>query len=163
MHTPAVTMDTKAWIQSAMREPCSQSAWIAPRTRISESTTRWLRTPHARTRGKSRRFPLHADSPVESIAHLDSDQDGQRHGHRVRRLEDHTVDTFKVGIVLFALQEVTLEEKGRASALVSWGTRPLLLHPPPQHTQKQTTVRANVTGSWNQGSPKSKSRLNKSD
>lgn len=31
-------------------------------------------------------------SPVEGVAHLNGDQDGERHGHGIRRLKDGTLD-----------------------------------------------------------------------
>lgn len=47
-------------------------------------------------------------SPVEGIAHLDSDQHGQGHGHGVRRLEDLTVDAFVLRVLRSTLEEVAL-------------------------------------------------------
>ncbi|KAF3850639.1 hypothetical protein F7725_012411 [Dissostichus mawsoni] len=46
--------------------------------------------------------------PVESVAHLDGDEHGQSHGHRVRRLEHFTIQTLKVRVISRALQEVAL-------------------------------------------------------
>lgn len=62
--------------------------------------------------------------PVESIAHLDGDQHGQGHGHGLRGLKDLTLHTLKVGIVLGALHEVSLQGEGR-----NWGPTEALGHP----------------------------------
>lgn len=47
-------------------------------------------------------------SPVESVAHLNGDQDGERHGHGIRRLKDGTLDAGELGVALRALQVVGL-------------------------------------------------------
>lgn len=51
--------------------------------------------------------------PVESITHLDGNQHGQGHGHRLGSLKDLTLHTLKVGVVLSTLHEVSLQgERG---------------------------------------------------
>lgn len=46
--------------------------------------------------------------PVQGIAHLYGNQDGQSHGHRVRGLKNQTLDPSELGLVLTALQIVGL-------------------------------------------------------
>lgn len=41
--------------------------------------------------------------PVEGVAHLNGDQDGERHGHGIRRLKDGTLDAGELGVALGAL------------------------------------------------------------
>jgi len=54
--------------------------------------------------------------PVESVAHLDGDEHGQGHGHRVGRLEHAAVQALKVWVVWAALEEVPLQG-GRGTAV----------------------------------------------
>lgn len=46
--------------------------------------------------------------PVESVAHLNSDQHRQGHGHGRTSLKDITVDARKVLVLIMALHEVGL-------------------------------------------------------
>lgn len=59
--------------------------------------------------------PIWTYEPVESIAHLYGDEDRKSHCHGVRRLKHHAVDTREVGIVLFALQKMALEQNNMNS------------------------------------------------
>lgn len=65
-----------------------------------------------RTEGVAFRRRGGGGPPVESIAHLDGDQHRQGHGHGLGGLEDLTVHTLKVGVVLSALHEVSLQGEG---------------------------------------------------
>lgn len=46
--------------------------------------------------------------PVQGIAHLYGNQDGESHGHRIRRLKNRTLDASELCLVLTALQIVGL-------------------------------------------------------
>lgn len=50
--------------------------------------------------------------PVQSVAHLYGDEHGQRHGHRVGRLEHVAVQALELGVVWAALEEVALRREG---------------------------------------------------
>lgn len=50
--------------------------------------------------------------PVESIAHLNGDEHGQGHGHRVGRLEHVAVQAVEIWVVWGALEKVALR-RGR--------------------------------------------------
>lgn len=49
--------------------------------------------------------------PVERIAHLNGDQDGQSHGHGDRGLKDLTVQAVKGRVVFCTLHEMGLGEE----------------------------------------------------
>ncbi len=51
--------------------------------------------------------------PVESIAHLNSDQHRQGHGHGGTSLKDLTVDAGEVLVLIVALHEVGLHREER--------------------------------------------------
>lgn len=51
--------------------------------------------------------------PVQSVAHLNGDEHGQRHGHRVGRLEHVAVQALKLRVVRSALEEVALWGEGQ--------------------------------------------------
>lgn len=55
---------------------------------------------------------LETSLPVESIAHLNGDEHGQRHGHRVGRLKHVAVEAVEVWVVWGALEEVALRGGG---------------------------------------------------
>ena len=69
--------------------------------------------------------------PVESIAHLDGNQHRQGHGHGLGGLEDLTVHTLEVGVVLRALHEVSLPgARGEAGIPQKSACHPPSLPPP---------------------------------
>lgn len=53
--------------------------------------------------------------PVESVAHLNSDEHRQGHGHGVRGFEHLAVQAIKVRVVWGALEEVALWGEGQRS------------------------------------------------
>lgn len=57
--------------------------------------------------------------PVEGVAHLNGDQDGQRHGHGERRAEDRALNAGEVGVALRALQVVGLDRREEESVLLT--------------------------------------------
>lgn len=64
--------------------------------------------------------------PVQSIAHLNGDEHGQRHGHRVGRLEHVAVQALKLRVVRGALEEVALW--GEGAGIEGGGSEPTQLN-----------------------------------
>lgn len=97
------------------------SDWFSDRLKGKKTVMLWLhRSPPHPTRSPTP-TPPHAGCrllPVQSVAHLNGDEHGQRHGHRVRRLEHVAVQALKLRVVRGALEEVALWGGGQDEG---WG------------------------------------------